>query len=109
MKNTYLKVIVADTEEPEQPDAPATITAPEIVTPTPEPTIEANACWVAREVYGVDNPQWMLFREWLLSGRAPAWLVGLYMRRGEKFAAWLRPRSWARKALKPVMSWCAGI
>jgi hypothetical protein len=23
-------------------------------------------CWVAREVYGVDNPKWLQFREWML-------------------------------------------
>jgi hypothetical protein len=25
------------------------------------------ACWVAREVYGIDNPKWLQFREWMLT------------------------------------------
>ena len=27
---------------------------------------EGECCWVAREVYGETNPQWLLFRSWLL-------------------------------------------
>ena len=29
-------------------------------------------CWVAREVYGVHNPAWLLFREWMLN-ESPGW------------------------------------
>ena len=38
-------------------------------------------CWVARAVYGEDNPRWMLFRVWLMAN-APAWFRGLYLRHG---------------------------
>jgi hypothetical protein len=50
-------------------------------------------CWVAREVYGVHNPAWMEFRDWLLN-RAPKWLMRLYLRYGERFAAFIadKPR-----------------
>lgn len=46
-------------------------------------------CWVAREVYGERNPAWMMFREWLFED-APKWLHSLYMKYGEKFAAFIR-------------------
>jgi hypothetical protein len=45
-------------------------------------------CWVAREVYGEDNPKWVLFREWLLS-KAPAWFRSLYIKHGAEFAEFI--------------------
>jgi hypothetical protein len=48
----------------------------------------AMMCWVAREVYGADNPDWKRFRKWLYE-RAPWWFFRLYARHGEAFAAWL--------------------
>jgi hypothetical protein len=46
-------------------------------------------CWVAREVYGEDNPKWRVFREWL-TFCAPKWFYNLYVKHGERFAAWLK-------------------
>jgi hypothetical protein len=46
-------------------------------------------CWVAREVYGEDNPKWRIFREWL-TFCAPKWFYNLYVKHGERFAAWLK-------------------
>lgn len=48
----------------------------------------AAACWVAREVYGVDNPKWLVFREWLLND-APGWLRWAYLKFGARFAEWI--------------------
>jgi len=45
-------------------------------------------CWVAREVYGKENPKWVLFREWLFS-KAPAWFRNLYIKHGERFAEFI--------------------
>lgn len=61
------------------------------------------ACWVAREVFGWENPKWITFRCWLLGqrtlgGRA---LRHIYMRWGERFAGWIhdkpRVRGWVRR------------
>jgi len=60
-------------------------------------------CWVAREVYGKENPQWLVFRRWLTT-KAPAWLVRAYVRRGPAFARWLNSRPHARRALRPVFN-----
>ena len=59
---------------------------------------DGNCCWVAREVYGADNPQWLLFREWMLSD-SPSWFRNLYISKGEAFANWLSSHNW----LKPMI------
>jgi hypothetical protein len=55
------------------------------VAPKPTPP---STCWVAREVYGVENPKWVLFREWLFS-KAPAWFRNLYIKHGAEFAEFI--------------------
>ena len=57
-----------------------------------------NCCWVAREVYGEFNPQWLLFRRWLL-GDSPNWFRNLYISEGEAFSSWLSNNAW----LKPMI------
>jgi hypothetical protein len=54
----------------------------------PKPPFQTPPCWVAREVYGVENPKWVLFREWLFS-KAPAWFRNLYIKHGERFAEFI--------------------
>jgi hypothetical protein len=49
------------------------------------------ACWVAREVYGVENMDWVRFRGWLFN-KAPTWFCALYIKHGERFAEWLRDK-----------------
>lgn len=53
-------------------------------------------CWVAREVFGANNPKWLLFREWILN-EAPAWFRNLYIKFGERFARFIHN--------KPVLKW----
>ena len=60
-------------------------------------------CWVAREVYGPSNPRWLLFRAWLLSADAPAWLRDLYGMHGEAFAAWIHDKPAVKTALRGLM------
>jgi hypothetical protein len=59
-------------------------------------------CWVAREVYGVENPKWMMFRRWLLN-IGPAWLRKLYMKHGERFAEWLSKNEWLKPVIRKFM------
>jgi hypothetical protein len=61
---------------------------------------QQQLCWVAREVYGADNPKWLLFREWLLRD-APTWMVQLYGTHGEAFAAWIHDKP----AVKESLAW----
>ena len=63
----------------------------------------AALCWVAREVYGEQNPAWLEFRSWLMA-KAPAWFRNLYIRKGEAFAGWLKKNAWAKRIIKPLMN-----
>lgn len=51
-------------------------------------SIAGAACWVAREVYGEQNPKWKLFRSWLFLC-APRWFLNLYLQEGERFAKYI--------------------
>ena len=59
--------------------------------------IASGFCWVAREVYGVHNPAWLLFREWMLN-ESPGWFRATYIKFGERFAKFIsnKPRLKAR-------------
>ena len=46
-------------------------------------------CWVAREVYGIDNPKWLQFREWMLT-KASDNLRNFYIEYGERIAESIR-------------------
>lgn len=59
-------------------------------------------CWVAREVYGVHDPRWLAFRQWITT-KAPAWLRDAYGSYGETFAAWLRDKPTAKTGLRMLM------
>jgi len=59
-------------------------------------------CWVAREVYGVDNPKWLLFRDWLLN-QAPAWFRDLYLKHGEQFAAFISNKPLLKSLIRTWM------
>ena len=47
------------------------------------------ACWVAREVYGADNPKWLEFREWMFT-KASDNLRNFYLEYGERIAESIR-------------------
>ena len=59
-------------------------------------------CWVAREVYGENNANWVFFRDWLESD-APRWLDELYDQEGERFANFIHDKPLLKKAIKSVM------
>lgn len=63
---------------------------------------DGGFCWVAREVYGLESPRWLAFRDWLVN-EAPAWLQRAYAMRGEAIATWLRDRPLAKAALRALM------
>ncbi len=59
-------------------------------------------CWVAREVYGKDNPEWVVFRNWLES-EAPEWLDTLYTEEGERFAKFISDKPMLKSVVKMAM------
>ena len=60
------------------------------------------ACWVAREVYGVDNPRWLEFREWMLT-TAPSAFREWYLRNGERVALSIRGNDSAKNEIRSMM------
>lgn len=59
----------------------------------------AAKCWVAREVYGKENPKWLLFREWLETS-APKWFHQLYIEEGEQFAEYIKDKPFLKAVIK---------
>jgi len=51
--------------------------------------ITKGKCWVAREVYGIDNPRWVIFYHWK-EHRAPILFKHLYNILGKLFAKLIR-------------------
>ena len=69
--------------------------------------IPAPPCWVARAVYGPDNPRWILFRQWLFgNGPVPevrTLLQKLYLRYGQSFARVVDKSPCLRSVLRVLM------
>jgi len=59
-------------------------------------------CWVAREVYGEKNPKWKQFRSWLLDD-SPKWFLNLYLKYGERFAAFIRNKPTLKAIIRKWM------
>lgn len=59
-------------------------------------------CWVAREVYGIDNPRWLVFRAWMMSD-APLSVRDAYEAYGEEFAHWLARKPVAKVIVRRLM------
>jgi hypothetical protein len=59
-------------------------------------------CWVAREVYGVDNPKWIEFRNWMAID-APAWFRNLYVKFGERIAEFISNKPMLKNVIRKWM------
>lgn len=57
-------------------------------------------CWVAREVYGPANPDWLRFREWVIT-EAPNWFQNFYIKHGQTLATWIKDKP----KVKTVIKW----
>jgi hypothetical protein len=62
------------------------------------------ACWVAREIFGVDDPRWLYFRSWLFSERCPIILRKLYLRFGERLAEKIRNLRTLKSLIRTLMT-----
>ena len=59
-------------------------------------------CWVARAVYGEDNPKWLIFRGWMLN-ESPEWFRSLYLKHGEAFAEFIKDKPMLRAVIQVGM------
>lgn len=66
-------------------------------------TAIGGKCWVAREVYGEQNPAWVIFRDWLESD-APRWLDKLYEEEGERFANFISDKPVLKNIVRGLMN-----
>lgn len=62
----------------------------------------AKFCWVAREVYGEENPAWMEFRDWLLT-RGSYRRVSRYAANGPRIAEYISTRPGWKARLRKWM------
>lgn len=61
-------------------------------------------CWVARSIYGVGDPRWLMARHYVLHN-APGIFRRFYLHHGKKIAAWLDRHTWAKRFVKPLFDW----
>lgn len=61
------------------------------------------ACWIAREVFGIDNINWVQFYNWMI-WCAPNWFVNLYKKHGEKFAQFIHDKPIIKYLIRSLMS-----
>lgn len=67
----------------------------------------AMGCWVAREVYGVRDKRWVFFYNWLFT-EGPKWLASLYLKFGERFAAWIANKPRIKSIIRKLMDKAIG-
>lgn len=60
-------------------------------------------CWVAREVYGLHNPKWKVFRNWLRK-ESPNWLFNTYLKYGESFASYIANKPKVKFIINKLMN-----
>lgn len=73
-----------------------------IASPAGSAAIAGMVCWVARAVYGDDNPDWLLFRRWMIV-KAPLWFGNLYRFVGPSLGRLIRKCPAIGTMLKPFM------
>jgi hypothetical protein len=65
-------------------------------------------CWVAREVYGEQNPEWLLFRDWVMYD-APEWFAELYCQFGERVAKFISNKPAIKAVIRKWMDSKIGL
>ena len=60
------------------------------------------ACWIAREVFGEDNPKWLQFREYLET-KAPKWFYDFYLENGEAIAEEIKDKPEVKSRVRDLM------
>lgn len=60
------------------------------------------ACWIAREVFGEDNPKWVQFWEYLET-KAPKWFYDFYLENGEAIAEEIKDKPEVKSKVRDLM------
>jgi hypothetical protein len=64
--------------------------------------IKAVFCWVAREVYGTENPKWTQFRDWMLANASDEF-VDAYSKHGPKIAEFISDKPELKNMIRSWM------
>jgi hypothetical protein len=64
-------------------------------------------CWVAREVYGQNNPEWIAFRSWLLGSGSPEF-VQFYKNHGPDIAREISTQPRVKELIRHLMNAAKG-
>jgi hypothetical protein len=59
-------------------------------------------CWVAREVYGIENPKWTQFRDWMLNNASDDF-VDAYIQHGPKIAEFISDKPELKNMIRSWM------
>jgi hypothetical protein len=59
-------------------------------------------CWVAREVYGMSNPKWVQFRDWMLANASDEF-VDAYIEHGPKIAEFISDKPELKNMIRSWM------
>ncbi len=62
-------------------------------------SVYSSFCWVAREVYGEENPKWRQFRFWMIT-KSPNWFYHLYLYHGEEFSRFISNKPKLKSAIR---------
>lgn len=62
----------------------------------------AAFCWVAREVFGIDNPKWIQFRHYMLN-KAPESFRDFYLENGEQIAKDIKDKPETKEEIRGLM------
>ncbi|MGB1290522.1 MAG: hypothetical protein ACPG5Z_00220 [Pseudoalteromonas sp.] len=66
----------------------------------------AMACWVARAIFGEENPKWLMARNYVLN-IGPKWFRDFYLKHGENFAKKVEKSKTLKIILKPLFEYFA--
>lgn len=61
-----------------------------------------DTCWIAREVYGVEDGKWLEFRSWLLNS-APDFIRNSYIKYGQNIAKFIKNKPILKNIIKVWM------
>ena len=67
-----------------------------------------GGCWVAREVYGIQNPMWVRFWQWK-ENYSYEWFKDFYDKNGEQFALWLHDKPRIKGIVRWLMNRAVGV
>ena len=61
-----------------------------------------GACWVASELYGGWHEPKTEYARYYIGNIAPKWFKNLYIKYGERFAKFIKNKTWLKNIIRPL-------